>query len=483
MTTSVKSEPKKRSILDKFLSFFGSYKGLIAFIIIFELAIILFLSTFSEPVVKIFGDPVIPIDLEESDRSRAARIIMLYHALAVPFIAAVAFFVMDLYEIRESVEPHAKWSITTGAIITGISGIDFAYGLTDWTAHGIYLLGLSISFYGGVLLAIGIFPTKEFPVLDTDHKGSSLLGRSLEYINVWLVIVAILISSVIGAIAGSRFGNGFEAVLAEDIVREEHDIIERMVISHLHIMIALLAAAAMMIVFRYSNMRGKLFHYCMILVVPGTIITSIGAWLVITGWESAHMVINVGAMFSLAAAFILAVYGIKETSKVILGDQYSNSSKKEKLLATTKDPVNLGMYFQFIWVNIVVTFPGVYVAINLDTYRTEEYTEVERAFNTGHWHVLATQIAIILLLLSLNYFDVKGTLRKVMGWSLTLGSIIAFGFATFYMLRSPNSSDTLKDTLFILIDVGVAFIFVGVALFCVNYLVTLFSEPDNEAID
>ncbi|MHA2090858.1 MAG: hypothetical protein ACW98K_08355 [Candidatus Kariarchaeaceae archaeon] len=421
MTTVKVNLEENSSKMERLRQLFSSYKGLIAFIILFELAILVFLSTFSEPVVQIFGDPIIPIDLEDSERSRVARIVMLYHALAVPFVAAVAFFVMEFYEIRESVEQQAKWSILTGAVITGITGIDFAYGLTDWTAHGLFLLGLSISFYGGVLLAIGIFPTRTFPKKD-DDKGSRLFNRNLEYLNLWLVVMAILVSAVIGAMAGARFGNGFEATLAEDIVREEdHTVYERMVISHLHIMVALLATAAMIIVFRHSEMRGKLFHRSMLLTLPGIIIMSIGAWLVVTGWEQAHMVINVGAMFLLAAAAILAWYGIRKISMEELGDKYHNPLLLTgptrfkririfliRLRASLRDPVNFGMYFQFIWVNITVTFPGIYVAINLDTYRSAEYEEVERAFNTGHWHVLATMIAIIMLFLSMNYFDIQG---------------------------------------------------------------------------
>ena len=39
----------------KLKQFFTSYQGLLALIIMFELAIVLFLSTFSAPVVEIFG--------------------------------------------------------------------------------------------------------------------------------------------------------------------------------------------------------------------------------------------------------------------------------------------------------------------------------------------------------------------------------------------------------------------------------------------
>ncbi len=466
----------------KIRSFFTSYKGLLALIILFELAIIVFLSTFSQPVVELFGKPLIPIDLDNSERGRVARIVMLYHALAVPFLAAVSYFTLDWYEVRESLELQAKWSITSGALLTGFTGMLFAYGSNikfsdDWVAHGLFIFGLSVTFYGGVLLAIAIWPTKDFA--QSDQPELMFKGINLENFNMGLNIVAILISGVIGAWAAAHFGNGFEAVLAEDIVRDENKNIgfsyNEMVVSHLHIMVALLAAAVLLLTLKHSKMDGKLLRISHFLFTPGVVIISLGAWLVITTYEGAHKVINIGAGFLLIVGAIVAVYGIMNISKNVLGEGYETASSKDKIIATFKDPVDLALYWQLIWVNATSTFPGVYVAINLELYRSEEYTELERTFNTGHWHVLATIVAMMMVMLTIKWFDIKGKMATFAGWSTLIGTIFGFGFATLYMLRKPGDDGLL---LFLLIDVGVMFMFMAVGIFGLYYLVKKFTTDE-----
>jgi len=57
----------------------------------------------------------------------------------------------------------------------------------------------------------------------------------------FLVAVFTLVSAAIGAAAGAFFGNGFEAFLAEDIVRQDaHTLFQLMIIAHLHIMLTLI---------------------------------------------------------------------------------------------------------------------------------------------------------------------------------------------------------------------------------------------------
>ena len=445
---------------------FTTNRGSIGMIILFELAIVGFLSTFSQPVVEIFGKPIIPIDLANSDRDRVARIIMLYHALGVPFLAAVTYFVLEFFEVRENVKSQIRGTVTIGALTTGLFGISFAYVLTDWVSHGLFIAGLTISFYAGALLSYGVWPTRTFPS-DSEFRGSKLKNINLEYLNLTLTIFAILTSAAIGAYAAAHFGNGFDAALAEDIVRREHNIYERSVVSHLHIMVALLAAAVMLILLRISGMKGKLFHISQLLYTPGVIIMAIGAWLVVPDFEKAHVIINVGAGFLLLVGGILAVYGMIETSKKMLGDSYNDSSFGQKMKGLFRDPVNLTLYFQLIWVNVVSTFPGVYVAINLETYRSDAYEELERTFNTGHWHVLVTLIAIMVLLMSVNLFGVKGKVRTYIGWFSFFGTIIGFGFTTLYMLRDPATDGF---TLFLLIDVGVMLMFLAVTILGIYYL-------------
>ncbi|MFX1253104.1 MAG: hypothetical protein ACFFCZ_15970 [Promethearchaeota archaeon] len=471
------STVEKESFLQSKLYYlFGTSKGLISLIILFEFCIILFLSSFSEPVVKILGRSILPIFLDETER--ISRIIMMYHGLAIPFIAAVAIYIMELFDVRPNFYSPVKWTLVPGAFLTGVSAMIFAYILPhNMVVHGLYLVGLSLTFFSGLLLFIGLFPTKSFPDIENHSDSPYLIGINLEQFNITLVTAFMLISTIIGAIVGSFYGSGFESFLSEDIVRNEvHTLFERMIITHLHIVVALLAAAVMLITFRYTQIKGKWYLAAMILTIPGIFIMTLGAWLVIPDWPPAHMVINVGAMFLLAAALILVFYGWNKTSKSILGASYDSTSWFRRSIAVLKDPVKFGLYLQFIWVNIVVTLPGVFVALNLDLFRSTPYLLVERAFNAGHWHVLATLTAIIMLLLSADYFEVKGYIRQAIGWVLILGSIIGFGFTVVYMLRNPTVDALL---FFLLIDVGVALIFAGTAAYCVFLLIRIVGEKSS----
>jgi hypothetical protein len=474
-----KYELESQKLLNKLVygskMLFSTNKGLIFFLILFEFGIICFLGSFSDPVQKVFGGPLIPVTLPDVDR--VSRIIMLYHSLALPFLAVIVLYVLEFFELRQRFIEQVKWSIVAGSILTASAGLTFAYiSPYNWVAHGVFLFGLSISFYSGILLLFAIVPTKNFPTTPKSRQGPYIKGIQLEHLNLTIVALAILISTIIGAYVAANFGQGFNAFLAEDFVRRpEHTIFERMIISHLHIMIALLDAVVMLIVFRYSNLSGTWYKIALLLTIPGTIIMSSGAWLVITGWEKSHMVINVGAVFLLTAALILTFGGWRTASQSILGETYEKQPFKIKALTVLKDPIKFGLYFQFIWVNAVVTIPGIYVAFNLDNiFRTAEYLEVEYAFNVGHWHVLATLTAIIILLLTIDYYNItKKLLRSIMGWFLIVGTIISFFFATVYMLRTPNAND-VKFVSFILIDIGVTLMVVGIAIFVIYCILKLY---------
>ncbi|MFX0115653.1 MAG: hypothetical protein ACFFB3_13975 [Candidatus Hodarchaeota archaeon] len=176
----------------------------------------------------------------------------------------------------------------------------------------------------------------------------------------------------------------------------------------------------------------------------------------------------------------MTLYGWNKTSREILGADYDAASWTQRATAVLRDPVKFGLCFQFVWVNLVVTIPGIYVAINLDTFRSERYEEVERAFNAGHWHVLVTLTAIVVLFLAIDYFGVSGNFRKAIGWLLLLGSIIGFGFSAIYMLRDPDMDKMLS---FYLIDIGVSLIFAGIALFCLLLLVKVVLNVWNNWAD
>ena len=112
------------------------------------------------------------------------------------------------------------------------------------------------------------------------------------------------------------FGNGFEAVLAEDIVREEHNLGELAVIAHLHIMLALIDVMIFLLVVRKFDLKGWLHKIAMPLTILGTVVMSGGCWGVILWEEIAHTIIYAGSSLVLLGALLMTIAGIRNGRKI-----------------------------------------------------------------------------------------------------------------------------------------------------------------------
>jgi hypothetical protein len=187
--------------------------------------------------------------------------------------------------------------------------------------------------------------------------------------------------------------------------------------------------------------------------------------------EIAHKIINFGAFFLLAGGGIVAVWGFIQLIREHVGAREpTNRRLVRQVKALLSDPVRFGMLFELIFVNLVVTGPGVYVAFNLEKYRQPAYLEVERTIAVGHWHVLATLSAVIALFLVMDRLRVRGFLRQVVGWGVLVGSTLAFFFVQFYMFRQPG-----QDRAWALpfLDVGIGLFLVALALFLCKEMIRL----------
>jgi hypothetical protein len=457
-----------------FKRFFGSLPGLLLVAVAWDAVIVASLSPFSGPLRPLGLVDLLGVDL--SDAQRVGRIIMLYHSLAIPFLAALVYLVLDRVPMAadEAADERVRHSIvvpiTIGYMLTSIGGMTFAYGGRNWIAHGLYLVGLSLVFYAGVLLAVALWPSKRWT---TDPgRYAHLSGVPLERLAFFLVAIFTLVSAAIGASAGAFFGNGFEAFLAEDIVRvDPHTTFQLMIIAHLHIMLTLIDVMILLLVIRTYGVEGRAHKIAVPLTLVGTIIVTFATWSVI-GWEGAHRVINIGSAFLLPGAILAAIWGLVRLVKEKSGDR--PASLGQKLRALLSDPVRLGIFFELIFVNVVVTGPGVYVAMNLETYRLPAYLAVERTILVGHWHVLATLSAVIVLFLVADRLGTRGWLRQVVGWGLLAGSTLAFVFVNLYMFRQPGQEKAWAIPLF---ETGIAMSLLTLAVFVANHLVDRVRKP------
>ncbi|OQY19784.1 MAG: hypothetical protein B6I34_09200 [Anaerolineaceae bacterium 4572_32.1] len=407
---------------------FHTTEGLLFTVTAWEALIVAFMGTFSAtgPLAWLNLPARLGIALDEA--GKIGRVIMLYHALALPFVAALVYFMLDALPFEEKYPRLVRPAITAGYMLTSVGGLSFAYFGGSWIAHGLFVVGLSLAFYAGVVLCIGLWPWRR-------ETG----GFSMERLAFWLMALYTLISAAIGGAAGAYFGNGFTAFLAEDALGMEHNLGQRAIIAHLHIMLTLIDVALLLIVARRFELRGRAYRAAMPLIIIGTTITSFATWSVMPFEEIAHKIINVGAAFLLPGAIIVALYGLARLAR-------------ERALL--KDPVRLGIFFELIFVNLVVTAPGVYVAFNLESYRQPAFQEVERTIAVGHWHVLATLSAVIALLLVMDRLGARGLLRQLVGWGVLIGSTLAFVFVQFYMFHRPGG-DAAWTVPFLDVGIGV----------------------------
>ncbi|MFN2242796.1 MAG: hypothetical protein ACK2U2_10945 [Anaerolineae bacterium] len=463
---------------------FGTLPGLMLVAVAWDALLVASLAPFSGPLQSLGLAELLHLDF--SDAHRVGRLIMLYHSLAIPFVAALVYLVLDRVPIGSpgEKEPGQGLSkavrsivtpVTVGYMLTSIGGMTFAYaasasGGRNWIFHGIYLVGLSLVFYAGVLLAIALWPSRRW-AQDPD-RFSHLAGIPLERVAFFLVALFTLVSAAIGGAAGAFFGNGMTAFLAEDIVRvDPHTIFELMIIAHLHIMLTLIDVMILLIVIRTFRVEGRAHKLAVPLTIAGTCIVTFATWSVI-GWEGAHKVINIGSAFLLPGAIVVAIWGFARLIREGVGE--GSARPGARLRALLCDPVRFGIFFELIFANVVVTVPGVYVAFQLDTYRTAAYMAVERTILVGHWHVLATLSAVIVLFLIADRLGTKGWVRQAVGWGLLAGSSLSFLFVNVYMFRQPGQEKAWTVPFF---ETGIALSLLALALFVAVHLVGRFHQP------
>jgi len=299
-------------VKDRFNYLFGSTKGLILVAIATVAIVTAVWGMLSGPmaemgvrevVIKILG-----MDIVQSERE--GRIIILYHSIAMAIVAIETYMVTSLLKMKPFFKTTINAIITVGYLLTMIFGMGFAYFGHNWAFHGLYITGLSLIFFAGVLLIIALWPwNPDYYVTDKAYAHTKS-GLDLERTAFFATAVTTVISALFGAVPGSYFGNGFEVFLAENIIRyPEKSVLEYSVIGHLHIMLALIGIMITLIIGRWLNFRGLLHKIAMPLMILGTIVLNLGVWGVVTPLEPvAHMIIYVGATPSMLAALFLLIW-------------------------------------------------------------------------------------------------------------------------------------------------------------------------------
>ncbi|MEW6233709.1 MAG: hypothetical protein AB1566_15555, partial [Chloroflexota bacterium] len=224
--------------------------------------------------------------------------------------------------------------------------------------------------------------------------------------------------------------------------------------------------------------KGVLHKLAMPLMIVGTIIITIGALSVVwLPW--AHTTIYVGSVFVMLAALMYVIFAwdklIKEGTASIEKPNFF-----QKMGALLRDPLKFGPGWQMVFMNFTVSGVGIFMAVKLEEiFRVWPHRE-ERITLTGHWHILASLIATIILFYYGDLSGLKGKLRQWYGWLIIIMSDLAFASATVFSMKrlfvAESEQQSLVNTVMLLMDMGLAIVLVVLAVFMLWRLYDLFRE-------
>lgn len=472
-----------QGIKDRFNYLFQSTRGLSMLAIGLIALVAAVWGTLSGPLAEL-GVREFMIDLlgmRILQAEREGRLITLYHSIAMAVVAILVYFITGILPMKERQKLSINATVTVGYLMVMIFGLTFGYFGHNWIFHGLFISGQVLVFWAGVLLAIALWPFRKEYLIQDKAYARTRSGLDLERTAFFVMAVATLGSSFFGAIAGMFFGNGFETFLAETTIREPYKtLLQKSVIGHLHIMLALISTAVALLVGRWLGFKGIWQKMAMPLYIVGSIILTLGAWSVMVV-EWAHTIIYVGSTFVMLGALFLVIYGF---GKFIREGLERRGLKKagflQRLAALVDDPVKFGSLWQMVFMNFTVSGVGIFMAVKLDELiRVWPYRD-ERILLAGHWHILATLTATIMLFYYADLMGLKGRARKIFGWSIIIFSDLAFGSVTVFGMKrlfvDEASQQPVVDTLMILADLGLVIVLLALAAFLIWLLVDFFSK-------
>ncbi len=413
---------------------------------------------------------------------REGRIIMLYHTIAMAVLSIEVYFITSIVPMKKHQQVNINAIITVGYLTAMIFGLWFAYFGHAYIFHGLFLVGQSLIFFAGVSLAIALWPwKKEYRLAADSAYAHTKSGLDLERVAFFTMAVMTLLSATWGAVTGSYWSNGHETFLAENLIRNPHKTaLEHAIIGHLHIMLSLVAVAITLIVGRWLDFKGALHKWSMYLMIPGTIVLTLGA-LSIVWLPWAHTTIYFGSVGVMLAALLYVVYSWKK----LIHDRVEELGLEkptfiQKFTALFHDPIKFGPGWQMVFMNFTVSGVGIFMAIKLEKIFRVWPAREERITLTGHWHILAALIATIILMYYVDLSGIKGKTRKWFGWILLIGSDMAFASATIFSMKRLFVTEYFEHAIvnwtMVLMDFGLGAILVMLALFLGWRLFDLFKQ-------
>jgi len=475
----------------RFTYLFQSTKGLILVAIALISLVTAIFGTLSGPMAEwgIRDVTIRVLSMRLVEAEREGRIILLYHTIAMAVVAIEVYIITAILPMKEYERTTINSTITFGYMISLVFGLTFGYFGHNFVFHGLFIFGQSLVFFAGLLLAAALWPwKKEYRVTDTAYAHTPG-GVDLERMAFFVMAVATLGSALFGAVTGSYWGNGHETFLAEDLIREPvKSALQLAIIGHLHIMLTLIAIALALIVGRWFDFKGIWHKLSMPLMILGTGVVTLGVWAVVPFEPIAHKIIYGGSTLVLVAALFLVIFGFDRLIRDGVARMgLEKTGPGDRLRALLRDPLKFGALWQMIYMNFVVSFPGIYMAVNLDEIFRVWPAREERIILTGHWHILSGLIATIILLYYADMAGLKGRARQWFGWLVIFGSDLAFGAVMLFAMKrlfvSESAQQPLVDWAVLLTDAGIVLVLLVLAALMVWRLIDLFKRRGRWAIE
>ena len=475
------------SIKDRLKYLFTTTNGLVLMAIAIVAVVTAIWGTLSGPMAEIgVRDVTIEaLGMDMVEAQREGRLIMLYHGIAMAVVAVLVYFTTAVYRMDRNLARLANVAVTLGYLTALPTALLFAYFGHNWVAHGVYLIGLNMVFFSGLVLIVALWPwNKKYYLGSESPYGHLKSGFDLERFALWLTITCAVFAAGVGAFAGAYFGKGFRAFLTEDTIRYVYKTVQmKAVIGHLHIMLALMCILGLLIIARWLDFKGILQKIGMPLVALGSLFLTAGSTSVI--WTiHAHTIVYVGAVTGMSGGLFLVLYGLPKIMRDRIEEQglTGKATFGQKVMALFHDPLRFGVQWMMIFMNFTVSFVGIFYAIKLtDIIRVWPHRD-ERIELAGHWHILSAILAIILLFYFADRVGLKGKMRQWFGWIIIISSNVAFGSVTVFFLKRlwvvEYMQQPLVNTTMILADIGLGLILILLAAFLVWRLIDLI-KPDG----
>ncbi|MGA2875463.1 MAG: hypothetical protein ABSE82_07990 [Nitrososphaerales archaeon] len=388
---------------------------------------------------------------------------MFFHALAIPFIAILSYTTLIVCNVKDPLRAVIKITITGSFVLASPAALYLMFnGWGSSAASGILWIGLALGMLSALVLIGSLWPKK-----NREQEEFNLRGRNLASLCICLAVIGILSATMVGAYAstgdpqwGATTNIAHGALLAA---------------THIHVVITIIDAALVGLivkVFRADKYKGipglfvKLGLYGTFLGIPTTTIATYAT--VPMGIEAHNGIEAFAAILLQSALFVTYAVMFVEAKRLGLRSP----------LGLLKNLMTFGMLFILFWVNVVVTLPGIYVAINISRFTGQPN---EQVFITGHEHILVTLTALTLLMLIARVYQVKGKLSVISGFLLTAGYLVStaatipFMFYNWDVYTSPY----------------VPYIMGGIVLMIIGVVITLISlglckadptKPDTEGL-